>query len=99
MELRTSAKNGGSVRWSMLGYTHSEMGVVNEIPPRLVDFIPRLVSELKVSVDLQLCNHLGELACTLKELPLRFDDKCVSLAITDIPNQTKDEAIGMDQFC
>ena len=96
MELRTSAKNGGSVRWSMLSNIHQEMGVINEIPPRLVDFIPRLVTELKIFVDLQLCNHLGELVTTLKQLPLRFDNKCVSLAITDIPNQTKDDAITVD---
>ena len=43
------------------------------IPPRLVEYIPRLVADIVITVDLNICNRFDVLAALLNSLPLRFD--------------------------
>ena len=88
MELK-SQKKSGNVRWVMIS-NRDELGeAMKEIPPRLVDYITRLVSELTITVDLYSNNKLDELSCLLVNLPKWFDKKGVSLALIDKPNQAK----------
>ena len=56
------------------------------IPKRLSIYIPRVVSELKLTVDLNYCDQLSELSTTITTLPAHFDHMGVSLEIIDKPS-------------
>jgi len=79
--------NTGTVRWTKLKERDGvEVEEEKIIPPRLVDYIPRLVSDIKLTVDLNHCNKLNELAAVLINLPDWFDDMGASLELIDKPN-------------
>ena len=85
MELKKVQK--GQVRWTKLqGRDGVESVDTKIVPPGLVTYIPKLVADLKIIVDLNLCNKLNELAAVLINLPDWFDQAAVSLELIDKPD-------------
>ena len=89
----------GQVRWTKLRERDGvEIEDMKIIPPGLVGYIPKLVADLKITVDLNQCNKLNELAALLINLPDWFDQARVSLELIDKPNNSNDEVMSMDEF-
>ena len=77
----------GDLRWVYPNPRH--MLLLKEqslIPKRLSIYIPRVVCELKLTVDLNHCDQLSELSTTITTLPAHFDRMGVSLEIIDKPS-------------
>lgn len=85
MEMRQL--RNGDLRWVYPNPRH--MLLLKEqslIPKRLSIYIPRVVCELKLTVDLNHCDQLSELSTTITTLPAHFDRMGVSLEIIDKPS-------------
>ena len=94
MELKYS-KLAQRARWVTIN-ERTDVKALPEIPPRLVDYITRLVSRLNITVNLYQQNQLQELSVLLINLPRWFDKQCVTLSLIDRPNQDDGQSMSFD---